>query len=62
MTDKARKFMNANDKSPVVSGAAIGNGGEGGFYTLKDGQTFKLSLADCKALKEHYPMWDGVKQ
>ncbi len=57
MTRKAKLFMTANDKSPVVSGAAIGKGGEGGYYTLQDGKSFKLDLADCQALPEGYPRW-----
>jgi len=57
MTRKARSFMKANDQSPVVSGAAIGEGGQGGFYTLEDGKTFKLLLDDCQALTDGYPRW-----
>lgn len=58
MTTKAEDFMKANDDSPVVSGAAVGKGGQGGYYTLKNGKTFKLSLEDCQALSKTYPRWD----
>ena len=61
MSNNVINFMKANDESPVVSGAAIGNGGEGGFYTLKNGKSFKLSLDDCRALTPPYPKWDGIK-
>lgn len=57
MTPKAKKFMAANDKSPVISGAVIGKGGEGGYYKLQDGTRFKLNLADCQALPEGCPRW-----
>lgn len=60
-TEKAKAFMAANDKSPVVIGAAIGNGGQGGqggHYTLKDKQSFRLSVEDCQSLPEGYPRWN----
>lgn len=56
VTDNARKFIAANERSPVVSGSAIGSGGEGAIYTLKNGKTFTLSADDCKAVG--YPRWD----
>ena len=52
--------MKANDESPVVAGAAIGNGGEGGYYHLANRQSFKLSLKDCQSLGEGYPIWIHV--
>lgn len=55
---KARAFVRANDESLVVSGYAIGNGGEGGVYTLADGRVFRLDLEACRALPENYPKWD----
>lgn len=51
------EFMAANDDSPVVSGAAIGNGGQGGVYTLADGRCYVMSGAICRALPEGYPRW-----
>lgn len=60
-TAKASAFMQANDKSPVVSGAAIGNGGQGGVYTLADKQSFRLSVEDCRSLPAGYPRWMGVR-
>src|SRR3546814_6185893 len=44
--EQARKFMLANDASPVVAGEVIGNGGQGGRYTLKDGRTFTLPRSE----------------
>lgn len=48
-------FVEANRKSPVVSGAVIGRGGRGCRYTLADGRTFRLSSEDCKAIGK--PDW-----
>src|SRR3546814_18484486 len=48
--EQARKFMLANDASPVVAGEVIGNGGQGGRYTLKDGRTFTLPLEVARAV------------
>lgn len=56
-TQKARDFMKANDESPVISGAAFGQGGEGGSYTLLDKRQFSLNLKDCQSLREGYPKW-----
>ena len=53
-----KKFIKANDKSPVVEGSAIGRGGEGGRYTLKDGTHFRLPVEVCRELPEGYPKWD----
>lgn len=55
MTSKAAAaFIAANKVSPVVSGVAHGNGGEGGTYTLKDGRRFRLSASACR---EVVPRW-----
>ncbi len=55
-TPAAQKFMKANDKSKVVSGAAHGPG-LGGSYTLSNGKYFRLSLEDCRSLPDGYPNW-----
>lgn len=53
---RVEKFMAANKLSPVVSGSAIGNGGQGARYTLKNGMRFILSADDCR--KIGHPRWD----
>lgn len=53
-TPAAAKFIAANKESGVVSGAAF-NGG-GGNYTLADGRSFDLSLADMRSMP--MPRWD----
>ena len=58
MKMNAKKFKKLNDKSPVVSGAIIGNGGQGSRYTLADGTYCELDLEACKALPDGYPIWD----
>lgn len=55
-TKTAVKFMDANNKSPVVSGYA--NEGGGGGYTLKNGKSFTLTLKDARSLMDGYPVWD----
>lgn len=57
MKTVAQHFMEENDKHPVIIGAAIGNGGQGGYYTLENGKSYRLSLEDCQALAEGYPKW-----
>jgi hypothetical protein len=54
---QADDFMAANDKSPVVAGYAIGQGGQGGNYTLKDGSKYYVGAAACGLLREGYPRW-----
>lgn len=54
---KLDDFIAANILSPVVSGAAIGNGGEGGYYTMQSGNTYKLSAKD---LRSYQPRWLGI--
>lgn len=48
MADNLEGFIAANKRSPVVSGAVIGSGGEGAHYTLANGKTFTLTAADCR--------------
>lgn len=55
LTPKARAFVIANANSPVISGSVIGAGGNGGYYTLKDGKRFKISNTDSKSMP--YPVW-----
>lgn len=54
-SDNAAAFIAANKRSPVVSGAAIGQGGEGAIYVLQNGREFRLSRADCEAVG--MPRW-----
>lgn len=60
MSGKAEAFLAANKQSPVVSGYAIEpdpcRPPKGASYTLKDGQRFRLSVADCKTIG--MPEWD----
>ena len=58
LSDKARAFMAANAKSPVVYGSAQPGGG--GYYRLQDGSTFRLSLYDCRSTPQ--PKWLGVDE
>ena len=55
MTDRTvetdwREFVCANMESHVVEGVAIGNGGEGAYYTLSNGRVFRLSAEDCRLI------------
>lgn len=54
---QASDFMLANDKSPVIAGRAIGEGGKGGFYTLADGNVYRMGLQAMQMLPEGYPRW-----
>lgn len=56
ITKNAQAFLDANAKSPVVSGAAIGSGGKGGRYTLRDGKRFTLSRDESEMIG--CPRWD----
>lgn len=47
-TARAQAFIMANRKSPVVEGAAIGAGGPGASYKLKNGQSFRLTREECE--------------
>lgn len=55
MTTKARNFLEANRRSPVVYGSVIDDGGKGCFYRLADGSIFRLSSADCRCVG--HPRW-----
>jgi hypothetical protein len=65
-TQKALVFMLANDKSPVVSGAAMHRGEErpenviGCRYSLQNNQTFELSSGDLRSMPRDYPKWKGL--
>lgn len=56
-TATAADFMTANDKSPVVSGAVIGAGGQGAVYTLASGDDFRLKAEDLRSMPARYPRW-----
>jgi hypothetical protein len=56
-TPKAAEFTKANAKSGVISGAVFAGGG--GNYTLADGRSFDLSLADMRSMP--MPKWDFDK-
>lgn len=55
MACKADSFKTANRRSPVVSGAAIGNGGQGAHYVLANGLEFTLTRAECEQIG--MPRW-----
>jgi hypothetical protein len=65
-TVKAAQFMLANDRSPVVSGAAMHKGEErpenvtGARYTLQDHKSFELSSEDLRSMPREYPKWKGI--
>jgi hypothetical protein len=54
-TYRARRFREANRRSPVVYGSVIGEGGKGCFYRLADEQTFELNAEECRAIG--HPRW-----
>jgi hypothetical protein len=54
VTGKALLFADANRESPIVYGSVIGRGGQGVFYRLANGRTFKLTAAECGMVK---PRW-----
>jgi len=59
MSERAKEFVEANAKSPVVYGSAIGNGGKGAYYRLANGQRFRLNREDCAAVG--MPRWLNVE-
>jgi hemin uptake protein HemP len=61
-SDDAEAFEAAIDKgSRIVSGHAIGRGGEGALYTLTNGQTYRLNRADTEAMSNQKKLkWSGV--
>lgn len=59
MSSNAQAFLAANRRSPVISGSAIGNGGEGGHYTLRSGRSFTLTREECEQVG--MPRWLGAE-
>jgi hypothetical protein len=57
MSENAKQFITANRRSPVVAGSAIGQGGEGCHYTLKNGRGFTLTREECEQVG--HPRWDS---
>jgi hypothetical protein len=61
MSLKVQRFITANARSPVVYGSVTGPEGapDGCLYRLRDGATFTLTSAECRAVE---PRWafDGV--
>lgn len=61
MTQRARDFMAANDRSPVVSGSARepnpNKPSKGATYMLDNRDRWRLNLDDCQALLPGYPKW-----
>ena len=55
-TEKAQRFKKANSSSPVVSGSAKRAKAGGAYYTLKNGDRFSLTKAECIFIG--YPRWD----
>lgn len=49
LTRNAKAFMEANSRKPVVMGSVTGPHG-GCTYTLKGGQSFTLTAAECRAV------------
>lgn len=49
MSDIVETFRAANVKSPVVQGSVLGPNG-GATYTLKNGKSFTLTAAECRAV------------
>lgn len=65
MTPKARKFSKLNEKYSVISGGTFPADAEpgnvqGGIYTLEDGTTMKMSVADLQSLPT-LPVWKGIE-
>lgn len=57
MSPQAKEFLAANRRSPVVSGSAIGSGGQGAWYELRSGVIFKLTAEECREIG--MPWWLG---
>lgn len=57
-TDNVRAFIEANKKSPVVSGA--GYSGGGGCYTLADGRSFVFTVEESRSMEA--PRWQTIKR
>jgi hypothetical protein len=64
MADQVRQFIKANDKWPVISGAAIepnpNKPPRGAIYTLSSKRAFKLTPEELRALPDGYPKWKGI--
>jgi len=54
---QAADFVDANRRSLVVEGRAIGNGGEGAYYTLADRSVHRLGARACELLPKGFPKW-----
>lgn len=50
-------FKQANARCGVVSGHAIGRGGEGATYVLSNGKVFTLTADECRQVT---PRWVGI--
>jgi len=48
VSTKARKFVEANKRSPVVAGQVISTEHGGAVYTLEDGRRFELTRDECR--------------
>lgn len=55
---KSLAFKDANDRAGVYAGAANGQGGMGGCYTLDSEERFNLDTLTCRLLPEGYPRWN----
>lgn len=58
MSKNLQRFIAANAKSPVIAGRALEadprKPARGGVYTLASGQTFTLTVEECRAVT---PRW-----
>lgn len=57
MTNNAKAFVRANKKFGVYQAHAIGNGGQGGVYTLDNQETFTLTKAELQSMPRA-PRWN----
>jgi ribosomal protein L24E len=55
LSSNAAAFVAANKRSAVVFGAAIGQGGQGAIYVLRNGKSFRLTADECAAIG--MPRW-----
>lgn len=56
MTKNAKEFVEANKTSGVYKAHAIGNGGQGGVYTLDNEETFTLTREELVSMPRA-PRW-----
>ncbi len=58
---QADDFVAANDRSPVIQGAALEpdptKPAKGGRYQLADGTWHRLGVEACRILPKGYPRW-----